>query len=152
MSRKAVIISAAAIFAISLIVYGCGPHRYFKFMKASPEERAQIIVDRISDELDLNEAQKDTLNKIKGELVTKYKSKKGKFDQMFSTLQSEIRKDKMDENLLKQGMNEMHSDREEMITFAADKLVRFHDVLTPQQRETLANKMGEMKKKFHSNE
>lgn len=152
MSKKVSIISAAGIIVISLLIYGCHHNSMFRFMKASPEERAGIIVDRISDELDLNNAQKDTLNKIKNEFISKYHSKKGKFDQMFSQLQSEIRKDKMDEGVLKQEMNEMHSEREEMISFAAAKIIQFHNVLTPQQRETLAKKMGEMKKKFHSHE
>jgi hypothetical protein len=72
-------------------------------------------------------------------------------EDMFNFLETEIKKDKMDENLVKQKFSDFHSDREEIHSFIISKLVEFHGILTKEQKERLAERMREMKNKFHLN-
>ncbi|HVO73808.1 MAG TPA: Spy/CpxP family protein refolding chaperone [Ignavibacteriaceae bacterium] len=139
---------ATGLIVIFLIVNGCGHSIMHHF--SSPEKKAELIVEHISDELDLSKSQEQKLNQIKDEIISKLKENKNKHEELFNTLLAEIKKDKIDEVLLTNRLNEMGKDREEMHSFIVSKLAEFHSILTKEQREVLVQKMNEFKEKFHS--
>lgn len=150
MLLKIILISATVLIAGMFVISGCAHRGFHRFGGGSPEKRAEFIVDKISDELDLTDPQKAKLNSIKDEVIAKHKSRKDIYEGTFNTLQSEIKKDKMDEKLLLSKLNEFSKDREEMHTFMVSKLVEFHSMLTDEQKQTLIDKMNDMKDRFQS--
>jgi Spy/CpxP family protein refolding chaperone len=139
-------LTGIAIFMITMV--GC---RYSAMHNShSPEKKAEMIVDHISDELDLSKSQEEKLNKIKDEVLAKHKEKKSKHGDLFNTIQAEIKKEKIDEKILVGKLNEMGKDREEMHLFMVSKFAEFHSILSKEQRETLVKKMDEFKEKFDS--
>ena len=150
MFLKIALISITVLVAGTFALNGCAHRGFHRFGGGSPEKRAEYIVDKISDELDLTDPQKAKLNNIKDEVIAKHKSRKDKYEGAFSTLQSEIKKDKMDEKLLLSKIDEFSKDREEMHAFMVSKLVEFHSMLTDEQKQTLIDKMNEMKEKFQA--
>ncbi len=111
----------------------------------TPEQRAEHMVSRISEKLDLNETQKAKLNAIKDEFMAKApamrKAREETFDEMISLMRSpKIDQDKVNALVIK---NKAQAD--ELIGFVSSKYVEFHDMLTPEQREKAAKEMESWK-------
>lgn len=112
----------------------------------SPEERAEWMVKRISKELDLNEAQKQTLNRIKDEFIAKHKADRPQMEAQFAALTELVRADTVDQVKLKDLRKKHQTHRESMENFFVDKAIEFHRVLTNEQRARAAELM---RKYFH---
>lgn len=120
-----------------------------KFRRMSPEKKAEKIVERISSKLDLNDEQKEKLNKIKDEVVAKIKENRknrGKFSEEFA---EDIKSDKLNRDKMLQFLNQRAEKRYSMHGFMVDKFIEFHSILTPEQREKMSEKIKEFSKKFH---
>ena len=124
------------IAAISFV--GCGRHGYFhRFHRNVPD----MIVKHISKELDLNDAQKTKLKALVAEIQAKHEElRTGKAEQV-EQFTNEIRKDTLDLDRINQLIDEKHEAMAEMRPFMIEKLTEFHAMLTPEQRNKLADKM-----------
>lgn len=130
------------ILAASVFVY-CRPWKH-----KSPEDRAEWMTKRITKELDLNDAQKQTLAKIKDELLAKYKADKSARDAIFQEMTALVQTDSIDKARL-QDLKKRHvAQREAMENLFMDKVVEFHKVLTPEQRVKAAKSLEKHAKHF----
>lgn len=130
------------LLAASVFVY-CRPWKH-----KSPEERAEWMTKRITKELDLNDSQKQTLAKIKDELLAKYKADKPARDAIFQEMTAVVQAESIDKTRL-QDLKKRHvAQREAMENLFMDKVVEFHKVLTPEQRTKAAKSLEKHAKHF----
>jgi Spy/CpxP family protein refolding chaperone len=142
---KPLIIGLVIILVIAIIfaMGGCRKKFAHGCFHSSPEKKADWVVNKITKELDLNEQQESKLNDIKKEILAKKGEYKNDHRQIFDTVVTEVRKENIDQVKIKMVFEDKHKNMEEMIPFVISKLSEFHSVLTPEQREKLANKMQE---------
>lgn len=115
----------------------------------SPEEKAKWVVKKISSELDLSEAQKVELEKMKAEYLQKRKDFGFGIDAALRTeLIIQIKSNKLDEPKLNKMVADKIKRQELMILFFKNKFIEFHNILTPEQKNTLSQKTEKFMKKF----
>lgn len=111
------------------------------------ERRAGWIVEKISDELNLNEAQKSTVNRIKTEVL----AKQGEFKDLYAGIVDEVllqvKSDKVDQESINKSFQAREAKLKELRSFAVEKFAEFHGVLTPKQRKQLADKIEQYRKR-----
>lgn len=135
MTTMAILLTAA--------VMHCRPWKH-----KSPEERAEWIAKRISKELDLNDTQKQTLNKIKGEVLARHKAEKVNRDLQFGELTKIMRADTIDNTKLTEIRKRHQAQREGVEALFVEKAVELHKVLTPAQRNKAADLLEKYMKHF----
>jgi Spy/CpxP family protein refolding chaperone len=113
----------------------------------TPEKRAEWMVKKISKELDLNDDQKAKLNKIKDEIMAKRQEFKGMRTEISDEVISQFKSDKIDEAKLNQLFDSKADKMKEMKSFMISKLVEFHSILTLEQRNKFAEKIGKFRSK-----
>ena len=106
-----------------------------------------FIIDRISESLDLNTTQKAQLQRIKDQIREKRESDKAEREDMLKEFSDEFTKNTFDKNVIIDRMKENESKKEEMKNFMIDKLVEFHDILTPEQRSKVVELLKGMNEK-----
>ena len=114
----------------------------------SPEERAEWVTKKITKELELNESQKQTLAAIKTDLLAKHAAEKAERDNQLRQFTELMRKDTIDQAKLaelKKKHQQMRDRAEEQ--FLA-KIVEFHKVLTPEQRNKSADLLQKHMSRF----
>lgn len=121
----------------------CRPWRH-----KSPEERAEWIVKRITKELDLNDAQQQTLGRIKDEFIAKHKASRPQMEAQFHALSELIRADSIDQAKLNEIRKKHKAHREAMENFLIEKATEFHKVLTPEQRARAADLVQKYFRRF----
>lgn len=139
--RRAVIVIAA--LASVAAATNCRPWKH-----KSPEERAEWMAKRITKELDLNDAQKQVLNKIKDEIVAKHKAEKGNHELQFKEMTGLLRADTIDTTKLTALRKRHQAQRESMEALFVEKALELHKVLTPEQRNKAADLLEKYMKKF----
>ncbi|MDZ4726330.1 MAG: Spy/CpxP family protein refolding chaperone [Leptospira sp.] len=128
---------AAFVFASN-----CRGHHNF-------EKRMEWVSEKLTSKLDLDEAQQTKLQSIKTELVAKHKELKPKRDAWMTEVISQIRKDTVDVKSLEKVSAEQDVRHIEMRKFFQAKMIEFHAVLKPEQREKLAELVEKFSKKFN---
>jgi len=132
-----------AILMVAGAVAYCRPWKH-----KSPEERAEWLTKRITKELDLNDGQKQTLAKIKEDLLAKHKADKPSRDAEFQEMLALVRSDNLDKAKLADLKKRHLASREQMETLFLDKAAEFHKVLTPAQRTKAADELAKHMKHF----
>ncbi len=131
-----------AITAGALFLSGCHGHGGF-CMRSSPEKRAEHITKRIGKELDLTDAQKAKLDKIKNDIL----ARKGEFSAVHAGLQdvfmTQLRSETVDQGKLNQSFEEREAKMKELRGFLITEFAEFHAMLDASQREKLAGKLQE---------
>lgn len=141
-SLKRTLTVISLILAATVLVY-CRPWKH-----KSPEERAEWMTKRVTKELDLNDPQKQTLAKIKDELLAKYKADKPARDALFQEMTALVQAESIDKAKL-QDLKKRHvAQREAIENLFLDKVVEFHKVLTPEQRTKAAKSLEKHAKHF----
>jgi Spy/CpxP family protein refolding chaperone len=144
MSKRIIPIAAITVLIISgTILAGCGPQRFFC---ATPEERAAMIVKRIACDLKLTKEQVEKVNKIKDEILLRTKGLRDERETVHKEWMDLVRSDRLDKNRLTDFINKREEKIRALKPFFIDKMVEFHDLLTPEQRVKAAEKM----EKFHN--
>jgi len=139
MVKKGLYLSLIAFLLLSVAGFaGCRRH--------SPDQKAEFMVDYVSETLDLNESQKAHLDQIKEELLEKGSRMHTDKAAMHSELISQLRSEEIDQERLRAMVTEHRVKMEEMIDLAIVKLAEFHKTLTPEQREKLVSKLESFKK------
>lgn len=130
-------IALIAIFAIS----NCR-HR-------SMEQRAEWVVKKISSDLSLDDKQKAELQRIKKEILDKKKELDVKL--IPEEIVEQVRVAQFDEAKVNKAFETTGIKRDQMRIFMVKKFSEFHAVLTPDQRNKLADRITELLKK-HSHD
>lgn len=140
-----VLIIIFSVFAIKGILFARHIHKF-------ADGPGDFIIERLSENLNLDAAQIAQLEKIKDEIKAKMEANKPGKDQresMLNEFAEEFKKDNLDRNKLKELEDRKEMKMQEMKDFMMDKIIEFHNLLTPEQRIKAADNMKEMKMKFH---
>ena len=139
MVKKGLYFSLIAFLLISIAGFaGCRRH--------SPDQKAEFMVDYVSETLDLNESQKAHLDQIKEELLEKGVQMRADKATMHAELITQLRSEEIDQDRLKSMVTAHRVKMEELIDLAIVKLAEFHKTLSPEQREKLVAKLESFKK------
>lgn len=141
------IVAAIILLLIAAFIAGCSKHR---FHSATPEKKAEWVVQKISNELDLESAQLAKLEEIKADILVMHREFGNLKTDIWNEVFSQIQSDAVDQ----QKLNTLFSDKEnqfkEMRIFMVAKFAEFHDILTVEQRSQLVDKMSKLKKRWHN--
>lgn len=148
MSRKKKIISISilTVLTLGIITTGC-KHRSCHFSK-SPEEKIEFFVEHISDELDLTESQEVKVKSLAEEVHKKIENQKSSTHEIYTVLLEEIKSNTVDKEKLNSIVDNKLNKFSEMKPFFIDKFAEFHNILTPEQRVELAEKMEKLHKRM----
>jgi len=142
MTRKMIQFTAVAgVIAAGIAIGGCAKKR---FLYKSPEKRAEFIVKKLTRTLDLTRDQVEKLNKIKNEILARTKNFRNDREDLYNQAIALIKSDKLDANALKNWISRHEQIRNELKPFIIDKIIEFHDMLTPEQKNKLAEKMEKL--------
>jgi len=142
---KRYIALGAVLLIASGVYFGCRSHRPEDMAKHA-EKRAEWVVEKISEELELTAEQQKTLNGIKDEVLARHRELKelrsGVISDVFSTLDKE--------SVTEDELNAMFAQREakwkELREFAVAKFTQFHNSLTKEQKIKLKEKLEKFRK------
>ncbi len=140
LARVVIVIAALASVAA---VTNCRPWKH-----KSPEERAEWMAKRVTKELDLNDSQKQVLNKIKDEIVARMKTEKADRGQQLKEVTTLLRADTIDNGKLTALRKRHQVHRETMEALFVEKALELHKVLTPEQRNKAADLIEKHMQKF----
>jgi Spy/CpxP family protein refolding chaperone len=133
------------LLAIFILFGGCSAWR------GQPIERkATKIANRISKKLDLTESQKAELNQIKDDIIGKIKSKENvaQRKELRAAFLEMFKGDSLTKEKLMDLYQKKEAEQKGMREFLMDKLVQFHNMLTPEQRTKFVEWIEEYAKKF----
>ena len=139
MLKKGLYLTLIAFLLITIAGFtGCRRH--------SPDQKAEFMVDYVSETLDLNESQKAHLDQIKEELLEKGIQMRADKGAMHAELAAQLRSEEIDQDRLKAMVTDHKNKMEELIDLGIVRLAEFHKTLTPEQREKLVAKLESFKK------
>lgn len=141
MSRKTILISVtmAALF----LVFGVAACKHGRCPGGFDEFDLAAVTDRIAARLDLTEVQKDDLKRIAGEIAEKAKVMHSDHGARHRELADLVRQDVIDRDIVDQKIDEKILQFKEMADFVSERLIAFHETLTPEQREKIAERIEE---------
>ncbi len=114
------------------------PYHFYSPSKfRSPEKRVEWLKKEISDRLELDDTQKERLDEITGDFIERGKEMQAVRTSIRDTIISEFRKDQITKENLTQAFAENRAKIDDLIFTLADRLVEFHQILTPEQRAKL---------------
>ncbi len=139
MVKKGLYLSLIAFLLLSVAGFaGCRRH--------SPDQKAEFMLDYVTETLDLDASQQEHLDRIKDELLEKGVQMRADRGAMHSELIAQLKSEKIDQGRLKSMVTEHRVKMEEVIDLAIVKLAEFHQTLTLEQREKLVAKLENFKK------
>ena len=139
MLKKGLNLTLIAVLLIGIIGFtGCRRH--------SPDQKAEFMVDYVSETLDLSESQRAHLDQIKKEMLEKAMEMRADKKTMHAELVVQLKREKIDKDSLKSMVNDHKNKMEVLIDLGIERLAEFHETLTPEQREKLVGKVESFKK------
>ena len=132
--------------AVFIVVGAAGFSFANKMMHPRNGGPLMMMLDKISNDLNLSADQKTQVQAIKDEIKQKMESRKKDHQSGMSDFENAFKQDKLDKETLKTIEQKNEADRQEMKDFFMDELVKFHDILTPDQRAQVVQKMEDIKK------
>jgi len=133
-----------SVLALTGIAFASNCKGHYNF-----EKRVEWVAGKLSSKLDLDDAQKAKLETLKSELIAKHKEMKPKRDAWMTEVISQIRKDAVDTKVLDKVGADQDLRHIEMRKFFQAKMIEFHAVLRPEQREKLAELVEKFAKKHN---
>ncbi|MDH4127780.1 MAG: Spy/CpxP family protein refolding chaperone [Spirochaetota bacterium] len=140
---KPSIVTSILIFVAIFVLANCSGHHH------DPKARAEYMVKKLIDKLELDETQKAKLIKIKDEILAKRKSMHSNRKAIISKVIDQIKSDKIDQDELNKIFKANSKNRTEMRKFLIQKFAEFHEILSPKQRLKLVELVEKFSKKFH---
>jgi len=139
MVKKGLYLSIIVVLLLSVAgLAGCRRH--------SPGQKAEFMMDYVSETLDLDESQQAHLDQIKDELLEKGIQMRADKAAMHGELVAQLRSEAIDPDRLKAMVTEHRVKMEALIDLGIVRLAEFHKTLTPEQREKLVAKLESFKK------
>ncbi len=144
-SKKKFFLWGFVVFFLIAGVTGIGIAQKVKQMRDGGP--LMYMMNKITKDLNLTAQQKADVDKLKDEIKAKRESMKKDRSGGMDDFANAFKQDKLDKETLKSIEQKHEADRQEMKDFMMDELVKFHDILTPDQRNQVVEKMKEMKDK-----
>ena len=138
--RKNIIIGFALLMILFVAGTGCRI-RHSAFMKSDRVKHAGRVVKMISKKLDLTDGQKEKLESIKDEILEMHASRAEIRSHRRAEVTALIRSESLDSGLLLEKIEAYQEDRDQVRRFMVEKMIDFHAMLTPGQRNRLAEHM-----------
>jgi Spy/CpxP family protein refolding chaperone len=139
MLKKGLYLSLIVFLLASVAGFtGCRRH--------SPGQKAEFMLDYVSETLDLDASQQAHLDQIKDEFLEQGVQMRAERGTMHSELITQLRSEEIDQGRLKSLVTEHKVKMEALIDLGIVRLAEFHKTLTPEQREKLVAKLESFKK------
>lgn len=145
-TKRKVLFSLFAIFILTVSFAGISFAKKIHDLKK--EGPIGILIDKVTEGMTLSNQQKAQLTALKTDIRTKMESKKPVRKEKFDRFINEFRKDNLDKTSLENMFQQNQNERNEMRDFAENKIVEFHNILTPEQRVQAADKMTSLREKI----
>ncbi len=142
---KRFIVMGIVLLVTGTAYYGCRSHKEEDSAKQM-EKRADWMVEKITDELDLSVDQQRTLNTIKSEVIAKQGELKSLREGVMNDLFAIVDKESVSEDELNATFTEHEAKFKELRQFAVAKYAQFHNSLTKEQKSKLKEKLEKFKK------
>ena len=107
-----------------------------------------MMIGKMTEDLNLTESQKTDVEKMRQEIKAKFEANMDKRHDDAGSMEDLFRQDNLDKQQLENLRKKHEADREEMKSFMEDELIKFHNILTSDQRNKVADKMKDMHDKF----
>jgi protein CpxP len=142
-SKKKILL--ISLLAVILIVSVAGIGFANKFRHFREDGPLVFMMEKVTEGLNLSDQQKKDVQQIKDEVKAKMESKKSNRESGMSDFENAFRQDNLDKATLNSIAEKRQADREEMKSFMEDELIKFHSILTPDQRNKVADKVKDMR-------
>ena len=140
MLKKGLTITLICVFISGALIFtGCRSH--------SHQGKAEFMVDYIAETLDVNDSQRAQLDEIKKEFLAKAQEIHAKKEAMHAEFMAELGKEQIDQEKIKDLIDQKRAQMDEIIDLAVVRLSEFHQTLTQEQREKLVAKLEWFHKK-----
>lgn len=143
--RKLIKFLIPSLVVILIITFSFGISAAKKKFHDGPEG---FIMGRLTENLNLNETQKAQLEKIREQIREKMESKKQDRESGMKEFENEFLKENIDRSKLIELSKKKETEMQEMKEFMIDRMIEFHNILTPEQRAKAVENLKEMKDKF----
>ncbi|MDH5720671.1 MAG: Spy/CpxP family protein refolding chaperone [Spirochaetia bacterium] len=130
-----------------LLTAFCGHRMCHKGMHGISEKHINRMVEKIVDELDLDEKQEAKLTGIKEEILTKRTQFETISKETKEFFTEEIKKDSFDAAKINKDLDKNSEKLKEFRVFLVEKFAEFHAILRPEQKKELAEHIEKKKKR-----
>lgn len=127
--------------AAALVISGC--------CHKTPEQRAEKVVQHLVSTLKLDAAQTTKLEKMKEEFLAKRPDMVKMREESMKDIKELMTSAQIDQIKLNAQIEKMQAHTSDMIRFVSAKFVELHDLLTPEQRNKLAEELGKHAERMH---
>ena len=134
---------ALLIVLISAVTVSACSYRHH-----DPAQRAEWMMKRMTEQLDLNAEQQAKLRAVKAEFDAGMQKYREQRRQMFDELAANIEKPQLDKNLLMEVVETRKQAYDDIAPRVVDKIIEFHASLNPEQRKKLAERMEQFREHF----
>jgi Spy/CpxP family protein refolding chaperone len=139
---KKIFISSIIVVVILVAVVAVG---YAKMMGSNHGGPLGMMLDKMTKDLNLTTDQKTQVDQLKAEIKAKMDAKKDANKdarkQSAEDFANLFKQNTLDKQAVQDLAAKREKDREDMKSFMMDELVKFHDILTPDQRTKVADKI-----------
>ncbi|UCF92266.1 MAG: Spy/CpxP family protein refolding chaperone [Desulfobacterales bacterium] len=142
MVRKELVIALTVFLGLGLLTLGGCRHH-------SHGERAEWVMDYISEVLDLTDEQRVQLDQVKTEFLEKGRQMHVSRAAMYAEIIAQLQKEEIDQAHLKGMIADHKAKMDAMIPWAVERLAEFHRTLTPEQRAKLVDKLEDFAECHH---
>ncbi len=146
MKNKRILIAVIVFVTLALVLAACGHSRFAGYHGTTPEKRVEWVKKHISDELNLNAAQNEKLDAIAADLMERREKMAPEREKGRLELAGLVRAEKLSRADLKRLVDKKRVHIEEVIDVVMEHAVEFHQMLTPEQRILLAEKIEKHKR------
>lgn len=143
--RKRLILTVVLTVVIVVSIAGIGFAQKMKDLRDNGP--IFFMMEKISKELKLDDKQKAEMDKIHEEIKAKMESNKQSRQNDMADFENLFKQNSISKDELKLLVQKHEQKREEMRDFYMDEFIKFHAILTPEQRQLAIDKMHEMKNK-----
>ena len=143
-SRKKIVLGLLLVVILIVSVVGISfANKVRQFRHDGP---LVFMIEKITEDMDLTAQQKQSIQQIKDEIKAKMESrKKEDHASAMTDFENAFRQDNLDKTTLDAIATKHEADKQEMKSFFEDELIKFHNILTADQRNKVADKMKDFR-------
>lgn len=143
--RKGIKYITAAVtgLVIAIGLAACGWHA------KTPEEKADYMVSKLTNKLDLTDSQVVELEKLKNDLITVRQDWMAKKEETHKTIEELLKQPVLDQQRVLTLIKEHTEATNEKAPIVVSSVANFYDSLTPEQQATLRDKIAKHRHHWH---
>ena len=115
----------------------------------NPEQKAEKVVKRVSKKLELNDKQKEKLDKVKVKMLAIMKDRHSTKEDFHTDVKKLLTQDKVSEVEIKSLLDRKRNHIDQILPEVLPELIDFHASLEPNQKEKLAQFVEKFTKRRH---